>query len=162
PSYPAAYPEVIAVTAVDRNLAAYRYANRGEHIDLAAPGVDVWTAMPGRLEGPQTGTSFAVPYVTAVVAVTLPDAGLASNDDAQAAKRHALAQLQGHLRSLGGQGRDATFGAGLIQAPASCGPVPAVAVAAAEADEPAQPWAGTVVRVTEPAPPEPVVVGSWV
>src|SRR5262249_39142926 len=57
PSYPAAYEEVIAVTAVDRNLAAYRYASRGGHIDLAAPGVDVWTAMPGRREGPQTGTS---------------------------------------------------------------------------------------------------------
>ncbi len=62
PSYPAAYEEVIAVTAVDRNLAAYRYASRGDHIDLAAPGVDVWTALPGRREGPQTGTSFAVPY----------------------------------------------------------------------------------------------------
>jgi subtilisin family serine protease len=147
------------VTAVDRNLAPYRYANRGDHIDLAAPGVDVWTAIPGRREGPQTGTSFAVPYVTAVVAVSLPDAGLAAGDDAQAAKRQALAQLQGHIRGLGSQGRDPTFGAGLVQAPASCGPSP-LAVAATEAGgRAAQPWAGTVVHVAEP---EPLVVGSWV
>ncbi|NJO23758.1 MAG: S8 family serine peptidase [Sphingomonadales bacterium] len=64
PSFPAAYSEVIAVTAVDRNLAPYVYANRGKHIDVAAPGVDVWTALPNRREGPQTGTSFAVPFVT--------------------------------------------------------------------------------------------------
>ena len=70
PSYPAAYPEVIAVTAVDRNLAAYAYAGRGNHIDVAAPGVEVWTALPNRREGPQTGTSFAVPFVTSVVALS--------------------------------------------------------------------------------------------
>jgi hypothetical protein len=162
PSYPAAYPEVIAVTAVDRNLAIYRYANRGDQIDLAAPGVDVWTAIPGRLEGPQTGTSFAVPYVTAVVAVTLPDAGLAPDDDAQAAKRRALAQLQGHVKGLGSQGHDQTFGAGLVQAPGSCGPSSGTAVAATEAAPAAQPWAGTVVRVADPSPREPLVVGSWV
>ena len=43
PSYPAAYKEVIAVTAVDRKLSAYRYAGRGAHIDLAAPA---WTCGP--------------------------------------------------------------------------------------------------------------------
>ena len=71
PSYPAAYPEVIAVTAVDRNLAAYAYAGRGDHIDVAAPGVEVWTALPNRREGPQTGTSFAVPFVTSVSPSTI-------------------------------------------------------------------------------------------
>src|SRR5262245_36783360 len=98
PSYPAAYQEVIAVTAVDRNLAAYRYASRGKHIDIAAPGVDVWTAIPGRREGPQTGTSFAVPYVTAVVAVALGTSEPTPDSDPLAAKRHALAQLQSHIK----------------------------------------------------------------
>jgi subtilisin family serine protease len=162
PSYPAAYEEVIAVTAVDRNLAAYRYANRGDHIDLAAPGVDVWTALPGRREGPQTGTSFAVPYVTAVVAVALPQSGLAPNDDPAAAKRRVLAQLDGNVRSLSSDGRDPIFGAGLVQAPASCGPPPAVAVAANEARASAQPWAGTVVRVADPGRRDPLVLGGWV
>jgi hypothetical protein len=162
PSYPAAYEEVIAVTAVDRNLAAYRYANRGDHIDLAAPGVDVWTALPGRREGPQTGTSFAVPYVTAVVAVALPQSGLAPDDDPAAVKRRVLAQIDGNVRNLSGHGRDSTFGAGLVQAPASCGPPPAVAVAVNEARTAGEPWAGTVVRMADPVPRDPLVPGTWV
>jgi hypothetical protein len=165
PSYPAAYEEVIAVTAVDRNLAAYRYASRGAHIDLAAPGVDVWTAIPGRLEGPQTGTSFAVPYVTAVVAVTLADAEAnsvaAGGEDALAAKRRALARLHGNVKALSGAGRDPTFGAGLVQAPASCGPAPAVTVAV-HTGPGGEPWAGTVRRAVDVGPPEPLVVGSWI
>ena len=104
PGYPAAYEEVIAVTAVDRNLAAYRYANRGDHIDLAAPGVDVWTALPDRREGPQTGTSFAVPYVTAVVAVAHGAAGLRPDADPLAAKARALAELRKGIKNLGGAG----------------------------------------------------------
>jgi hypothetical protein len=162
PSYPAAYEEVIAVTAVDRNLAAYRYANRGDHIDVAAPGVDVWTALPGRREGPQTGTSFAVPFVTAVVAVALPQSGLAPDDDPAAVKRRVLAQIEGNVRNLSGRGRDPTFGAGLVQAPASCGPPAAVAVAANEVHAAPEPWAGTVVRVPDPAPRDPLVLGAWV
>ena len=51
PAYPAAYPQVIAVTAVTKDLHNYRYANRGDHIDVAAPGVDIWTAVPGGREG---------------------------------------------------------------------------------------------------------------
>lgn len=68
PSYPAAYKQVVAVTAVSKELRSYPYANRGDHIDVAAPGVDVWTAVPGMKEGYMSGTSFAAPYVTAAMA----------------------------------------------------------------------------------------------
>ncbi|MBB1491316.1 S8 family serine peptidase [Paracoccus sp. MC1862] len=44
PIYPAAYPQVIAVTAVDRDRGVCRRADRSPYIDFAAPGVDVWTA----------------------------------------------------------------------------------------------------------------------
>jgi hypothetical protein len=73
--YPAAYPPVIAVTAVDDEFRGYRYANRGSYISIAAPGVRIWTALPDAKEGYQSGTSFAVPYVTAMSAAlyrTLP------------------------------------------------------------------------------------------
>jgi subtilisin family serine protease len=155
PSYPAAYEEVIAVTAVDRDLAAYRYASRGDHIDLAAPGVDVWTALPGRREGPQTGTSFAVPFVTAVVAVAHGPAGLRPDDDPLAAKARALAKIRASIKNLGERGRDPTFGAGLVQAPAPCDATAPNIVAAV------QPWTGTVRREPEPAA-EPFVIGAWV
>jgi minor extracellular protease Epr len=156
PSYPAAYSEVIAVTAVDRNLAAYRYAGRGHHIDVAAPGVDVWTALPGRREGPQTGTSFAVPYVTAVIAVAHSGAGLQPSDDPRAAKTRALAELNKGVKNLGERGRDPTYGAGLVQAPPLCERVAPAAVAAAN------PWAGSVHRAVDQAAKEPLVLGAWI
>ncbi len=46
PSYPAAYPDVIAVTAINRKGESYRSANRGSYIDVAAPGVDIPAALP--------------------------------------------------------------------------------------------------------------------
>jgi subtilisin family serine protease len=156
PSYPAAYDEVIAVTAVDRNLTAYRYASRGDHIDVAAPGVDVWTALPGRREGPQTGTSFAVPYVTAVVTVAQAGEAVRPAGDARAAKARALAQLRRYVKSLGGRDRDPIFGAGLIQAPAPCDAAAPTIVAAARS------WAGTVRREAGPPAAEPSVIGAWV
>ena len=74
PSYPAAYKPVIAVTAVNKELRSYRHANRGAFIDIAAPGVKIWTAAPGKNEGYRSGTSFAVPFVTAVACSALPPA----------------------------------------------------------------------------------------
>ncbi len=156
PSYPAAYEEVIAVTAVDRHLEAYRYASRGNHIDVAAPGVDVWTALPGRREGPQTGTSFAVPFVTAVVAVANGATGLRPDGDPLAAKTRALAAIAKGIKSLGRRDRDPTFGAGLVQAPAPCEAIAPRIVAAA------QPWAGTVRRELETVAAGPVAFGAWV
>ena len=67
PSYPAAYDAVIAVTAVDRSLRNYRYANRGDYIDVAAPGVNIWTAAPNYKDGLLSGTSLAAPFVTSIV-----------------------------------------------------------------------------------------------
>lgn len=67
-SYPAAYDGVIAVTAVNKNGSNYFAANRGNYIDLAAPGVRVWMALPDGKEGYRTGTSFAAPFVTALLA----------------------------------------------------------------------------------------------
>jgi subtilisin family serine protease len=61
PAYPAAHPDVIAVTAIDADARIYKKANRGEYIDLAAPGVDVWAAKAGGGGSYRSGTSFAVP-----------------------------------------------------------------------------------------------------
>ena len=79
PSYPAAYPGVIAVTAVDHNLAIYSRATQGEYIDLAAPGVNLWVAAPGGGGTARSGTSYAVPFISAAAAIlrasdALPDA----------------------------------------------------------------------------------------
>ena len=115
PSYPAAYPEVIAVTAVTKDLHNYRYANRGPHIDLSAPGVEIWAAAPSKRAGYHTGTSFAAPYVTAVLAVE-PSEMLAEG------KAGLLENLA--VMDLGQEGRDPIYGRGLLLAPSECTPPP--------------------------------------
>ena len=113
PSYPAAYPQVVAVTAVTKDLRNYRYANRGAHIDFSAPGVDIWTAAPGGQAGFHTGTSFAAPYVTAVLAVEPPEA-------LKQGKGDLLDNLA--VMDLGQEGRDPVYGRGLLLAPSECTP----------------------------------------
>ncbi len=118
PVYPAAYPEVIAVTAVGKDLRIYPSANRGGFIDLAAPGVRVWTAAPGARGAYRSGTSFAAPFATAVLAL--------QKEDALGGPKVAL--LDGlKTVSLGPQGRDPIYGRGLLQAPSEC-PAPVESV----------------------------------
>jgi subtilisin family serine protease len=58
PLYPAAYPEVIAVTATDADDKVFDQANRGTHIAVAAPGVAILAAAPNDSYQIQSGTSF--------------------------------------------------------------------------------------------------------
>ena len=110
PSYPAAYDDVIAVTAVNKNLQNYRYANRGTYVDVAAPGVAIWTALPGSQNGYHSGTSFATPYVTASLAAIYPRAG----------QKPSAALQSLSFRDLGEAGVDPVYGRGLLMAPQSC------------------------------------------
>ncbi|MFZ5791290.1 MAG: S8 family serine peptidase [Pseudomonadota bacterium] len=113
PAYPAALGPVIAVTAVDADGRLYDQANRGDYIDVAAPGVRVHSpAAPG--SGFETGTSFAAPFVTAVLAARI---AAGAPDDAKAL--HAL--LAETSRDLGPPGRDPEFGWGLVQSKGLCG-----------------------------------------
>jgi subtilase family protein len=148
PSYPAAYPEVIAVTAVDRNLVGYRHATRGPHIDLAAPGVDVWTALPDKREGPQTGTSFAVPYVTAAAAAVYPKDELNYKGRPLDPKKVVLSRLT--TRDLGPAGRDPIYGQGLLQAPAKCADNSGTQPAPVEVSSA---WSPTLQPVMQPGEP---------
>ena len=109
PAFPAAYPEVMAVAAVDRRLRPYRSGTRGDYVELSAPGVDVTSASADGDVGLFTGTSFAVPFA---VAATLR-ARAQTDGDPQAARRLLIA----NARDLGAQGHDEVYGFGLIQAP---------------------------------------------
>lgn len=112
PAYPAAHPNVLAVTAIDPDLQAYRRANHGDYIDFAAPGVSLWTATPGGGQF-QSGTSFAVPFLTAAVAMQQA-AGRTQDADAL---RLSLSQS---VRDLGQPGKDDVFGWGLLSFSPDC------------------------------------------
>lgn len=65
PQYPASYPGVIAVTAVDAHGRALVEAGRATHLDFAAPGADMAAALSGQGYARVRGTSFAAPLAAA-------------------------------------------------------------------------------------------------
>jgi len=113
PAYPGAYGGVFAITAIDANRNVYRRAARGAHIDFAAPGVGVWTAASVRGSRQKTGTSFAAPFVTAIVALVQAGGDVRGYDD-------VAAILSASAEDLGRAGKDDIFGFGLVQATGLC------------------------------------------
>lgn len=98
--YPAAYPEVLAVGAVDARLRRSRWSNYGRLLDLVAPGEDLWTVDERGAGYFASGTSFAAPLVSAALALSVSPQAL---------------QLQ--ARDLGVAGRDDEYGSGLARLP---------------------------------------------
>ena len=113
PSYPGAYPQVVSVTAVDRDLNVYKRANAGDYVDVAAPGVNIWTATSSAHPRPRSGTSYAVPFVTAAAA--LLKAANRSLSPGEVQSGIALT-----AEDLGSSGRDPIFGWGLVQPARLC------------------------------------------
>ena len=106
PMYPAAYPQVVAVTATDRRGRAFRLANRGEYVDIAAPGVNVRHALAGGGYASSSGTSYAVPFVTVAAARLLH-----SNSE----PTEMLDALYAGTLDIGAPGRDKIYGYGQLQ-----------------------------------------------
>jgi subtilisin family serine protease len=78
PQYPASYPGVIAVTAVDGGGRALPEAGKPTHLDFAAPGADMAAALPGNGYTRVRGTSFAAPLAAARLIAAGSPAGLAA------------------------------------------------------------------------------------
>ena len=111
--FPASHPAVLAVTAIDNALKPYAHATRGDRIDVAAVGVDVFVAVPDGERSAyrrMSGTSMA----TALVAGALSRSPECEGTRAPTAIR-ALARAAAH--DLGQPGHDPTFGAGLFLLP---------------------------------------------
>ncbi len=73
PLYPAADPDVIAVTATDSNDGLFKMANRGSYIAVAAPGVEILALAPGDSYQITTGTSVAAAHVSGIAAMLLEE-----------------------------------------------------------------------------------------
>ncbi len=119
PLYPAANPGVIAVSATDAYDRLFPASNRGGHIAVAAPGVDVFLPAPGGKYQMTSGTSFSAAYVSGLAALMLARDPSLKPDGVRGI-------LMRTARDLGEPGRDDLFGAGEADA---YGAVAAVAAA---------------------------------
>jgi len=119
-AYPAAYPNVLSVGAIDRleNLAVFSTYN--DMVDLVAPGVDIWSTLPMTFDcafcqelvttsyGSLDGTSFAAPHVAGAAALLF-------SYNISAPVSHIHNALMVSAQDLGDTGRDDFYGQGLVK-----------------------------------------------
>jgi hypothetical protein len=129
PLYPAANPNVIAVSATDAHDKLFAASNRGSHIAIAAPGVDIFLPAPDEKYQMTSGTSFSAAYISGLVALMLERNPALKPEEVRAT-------LMKTARDLGSTGRDDLFGAGEADAFAAVSAV-ASAPGAAVSDRPA-------------------------
>ncbi len=136
-SYPAAVPGVIAVGATGPQDEVGTFSNSGQHISLSAPGVSIWSTMPGypgqwgfrAITGPdgrsaqgspitrelryaaQSGTSMASPTVTAAAALALANSASGPAPDTL---RYWLMASADRLPTMGSQSWTADVGTGRL------------------------------------------------
>lgn len=107
--FPAAYDEVIAVSATDKNDKLASFSSYGPEVELAAPGVEIVSTIPGNSTQEFSGTSMASPHVAGVAALVWSADPELTND-----------QIREFLRKtavdLGKSGKDEKFGYGRVNA----------------------------------------------
>ena len=120
---------LLAVSATDKNNVAASFTSTGDYVDLAAPGVGIFTTKNGGGYGNASGTSFSSPLVAGTAALAI-----SANPGLTAAQVDNL--LLSTTTDLGTPGYDSTFGYGLLNAGAvvyaalSLPPIPPVDVQA--------------------------------
>ena len=109
PIYPAAYPKVIAVAATDNNDVKAPFSTYGEWVDVAAPGVGVYSTFPnhdfvlglqnGRHKGYDlaSGTSMSSPIVAGV-------AGLVWSSDPDSTNESVREDIESTAEPIEGTG----------------------------------------------------------
>jgi subtilisin family serine protease len=105
PLYPAANPNVIAVSATNAQDELLPASNRGAYVCVAAPGADIFLPAPDGKYQMTSGTSFSAAYVSALAALVLE-----RNPELKPEEVRAVLTRTAH--DLGSPGRDDLFGAG--------------------------------------------------
>jgi hypothetical protein len=106
-SYPAAYPGVIGVGAVDANGTYLNFSNTG-NVSLTAPGLDLLTAWTGGQTVYFTGTSASSPIGAGVLAATMSQGG------SRISGSMAYDRMSSNLNDAGAPGNDSYYGGGTV------------------------------------------------
>lgn len=108
-NYPAKYSSVIAVSATDSSNAIASWSSNGAEVELAAPGVSIYSTYMGGGYATLSGTSMASPHVTGTVALVLANNSSLTPDGVRA-------KLESTASDLGITGLDNYYGYGLVDA----------------------------------------------
>lgn len=112
-AYPAKYPSVIAVSAIDNRDNWAPFSCEGPEVELCAPGVNVLSTLPGNRYGNLSGTSMASPHVAGTAALAISSHRYAFRGRSPTVIRRLLAWTADNLGVLG---RDPKFGFGVVDA----------------------------------------------
>jgi thermitase len=117
--YPAAYDEVVAVTATDQFDYPAAFSNYGSWIELSAPGVQILSTFPNDSCIQMSGTSMACPHVAGLAALVWSQFPNATRD-------WVRAQIRYTADDLGSPGFDPFYGYGRINVRRAVEQVPPV------------------------------------
>jgi hypothetical protein len=111
PFYPAAYDNVIAVSATDQTDTRTSWSNHGPHVSVAAPGLGIYSTYwdDDSTYAVSAGTSMAAPHVAGLAALLFAQDPTRSNADVRSLIEHTA-------DDLGAPGWDPYYGFGRINA----------------------------------------------
>ena len=112
--YPAGYQSVIAVGATDAHDQIASFSTTGNHISVCAPGVEIYSTIPGNDYDYMGGTSMSSPFVAGAAALVL-------SQNLGMSPEEVKTQLEGTAIDLGSLGFDSTFGYGRVNLAAAVG-----------------------------------------
>ncbi len=107
--YPAAYDEVLAVAATDSNDGIASFSVRHPYVDVAAPGVTVYSTYRGGTYGYMSGTSMSTPHASGLAA-------LLWGADPTLTREEVVERIVKSAEDLGTPGKDDYYGWGRINA----------------------------------------------
>lgn len=105
PSYPAYYPQAIAVASHAAGGQRSRFSTTGDFVDISAPGSAILSTMPNSTTEFSSGTSMSAPHVSAALAILLAQ-GLTVDK--------ATGALMASATDAGTPGRDPEYGEGIL------------------------------------------------
>lgn len=111
--YPARYPEVIGISAIDDKKHIAKFSTTGKNIGLAAPGVNIISTYPKNRYAQGSGTSFSCPLISGAIALILAQYYKANNRKMTNAELREF--IYAHCEDLGPVGRDILYGYGLLK-----------------------------------------------